>query len=476
MKRKIIEILTIILILLKNTAIAAESNLDMFSVYTEKETVINGVIQENISSIEDVGNGYLVDMKDEHGNTELGFTSDFVNFNEVNVYVADEDVSLPGAANGKLGEIIWADGVYIARMNDYDIPAYSGRFIEKLGHLYILDTDFQLIKKIEFDWYVREMSYVEGIYYVRLDNTALLQNSNRYNDHIDIVYSSSDLSNWVERPDLKHVPVSNGTTNLIHSDDRTISTFNENAVDNDIIYESVDIVYRTGAEIFSDFRDRDINVIGEYYIIPYNDPNAENIFWISKDGIYFTMFTVPEEYTISTIENAPEYINITVSKADGSYFSENNGRYSYAIYLHLSKSKIDEYLQEGDAYVQLNDHILGFSQPPVMENDRTLVPMRFLFEQMGAAVTWDDATQTATATVPVTTEEEMQTFGLAEEKSVAISVDNTTATVNGSAATMDVPARLINDKTMVPLRFLSENLGFDVQWDEATRTAIVTTE
>ena len=98
------------------------------------------------------------------------------------------------------------------------------------------------------------------------------------------------------------------------------------------------------------------------------------------------------------------------------------------------------------------------------------------FEQMGAAVTWDDATQTATATVPVTTEEEIQTFGLAEEKSVTFSVDNTTATVNGSAATMDVPARLINDKTMVPLRFLSENLGFNVQWDEATRTAIVTTE
>ena len=144
--------------------------------------------------------------------------------------------------------------------------------------------------------------------------------------------------------------------------------------------------------------------------------------------------------------------------------------------LYIKKSDVDRYLQTGDTYVKLNDKILGFDQPPVTENDRTLVPMRFLFEQMGAAVTWDDATQTATATVPVTTEEEIQTFGLAEEKSVTFSVDNTTATVNGSAATMDVPARLINDKTMVPLRFLSENLGFNVQWDEAARTAIVTTE
>ena len=41
---------------------------------------------------------------------------------------------------------------------------------------------------------------------------------------------------------------------------------------------------------------------------------------------------------------------------------------------------------------------------------------------------------------------------------------------------MDVPARMSNDRTMVPLRFLSENLGYDVQWDEETKTAAITTE
>lgn len=55
-------------------------------------------------------------------------------------------------------------------------------------------------------------------------------------------------------------------------------------------------------------------------------------------------------------------------------------------------------------------------------------------------------------------------------------IDDTNATVNGETATMDVPARLINDQTFVPLRFLSENLGYDVQWDESTNTAIITTE
>ena len=492
MLRKVLAILMLTLFILNNTVIAAEGDEDMFSVYTDRDTVINGVVRKDISYIEDVGNGYLVDKKDDYGNTACYFTSDFINFKEVNVYVADEDVTLPGSATGVLGEIIWADGVYIARMNDYDTPAHSGRFVEKLGNLYILDTDFQLIKKIQFDWYVREISCVDGIYYVRLDNTALLKHSNVYKDHVDKVYSSSDLINWSERPDFKHVPLSNGLTTVIHNDDVTISTFNDNAVCNNIVYEKVNIAYRTGAEIFTDFRDRNINVVGDYYIIPCNDPDKPNIFWVSKDGIYFTLFSVPEKYRISTIENAPEYISIGVSNVDGTYFSENDGEYSHSIYLHLSKNKINEYLQEDNIYIQLNDKILGFDQPPVMEDDRTLVPMRFLFEQMGAEVTWDEATQAATATINTSalgaegasatgratlSNSDISFPNLAKtEKSVTFSVDNTTATVNGTIATMDVPARLINDQTFVPLRFLSENLGYTVDWDEATNTAIITTE
>ena len=45
--------------------------------------------------------------------------------------------------------------------------------------------------------------------------------------------------------------------------------------------------------------------------------------------------------------------------------------------------------------------------------------------------------------------------------------------VNNTPATMDVPARLINGKTMVPLRFLSEEMGFEVAWDAESRTAII---
>jgi len=60
-----------------------------------------------------------------------------------------------------------------------------------------------------------------------------------------------------------------------------------------------------------------------------------------------------------------------------------------------------------------------------------------------------------------------------DEATILFSIDNTTASVNSVTKSMDIPARLVNDKTMVPLRFLSEELGFNVEWDEATRTATI---
>ena len=122
-------------------------------------------------------------------------------------------------------------------------------------------------------------------------------------------------------------------------------------------------------------------------------------------------------------------------------------------------SQLREKLPNNPVYVKFNDDILGFDEPPIIEDGSTLVPMRFLFEQMGAEVEWDSETQTATATI--------------DNKAVTFSIDNVNARINNKPAKMDVPARLVNGKTMVPLRFLSENMGYDVDWDADSRTAIV---
>jgi len=134
--------------------------------------------------------------------------------------------------------------------------------------------------------------------------------------------------------------------------------------------------------------------------------------------------------------------------------------------LRLTVPKADIYAelehQKSAPYIKLNSKILGFEQAPVVEQDRTLVPMRFLFEQMGAAVGWDESTETATITK--------------DGEQISFQIDSPAAKVGGEVKLMDVPAKLVSDKTMVPLRFLSENLGYNVEWDEATKMVKIITK
>ncbi|MEW5922341.1 MAG: copper amine oxidase N-terminal domain-containing protein, partial [Bacillota bacterium] len=101
---------------------------------------------------------------------------------------------------------------------------------------------------------------------------------------------------------------------------------------------------------------------------------------------------------------------------------------------------------------------LSFDVPPVTEQGRTLVPLRTIFEALGADVRWDGTTWTVTATKGQTT--------------VRLTVGVRTAYKNGAPVNLDVPAKIVNGRTLVPLRFVSEALGAKVNWD--TKTQVVT--
>ncbi|MBE7031151.1 MAG: AMIN domain-containing protein [Ruminococcaceae bacterium] len=96
---------------------------------------------------------------------------------------------------------------------------------------------------------------------------------------------------------------------------------------------------------------------------------------------------------------------------------------------------------------------------PVIINDRTLVPARALFEAMGAQVIWNGIKK--------------QVHISRENISILLTLNSTTVQVNGEKKTLDVPAQLVNDRTLVPVRFVSETLDFDVRWDQPTRTVYI---
>lgn len=103
---------------------------------------------------------------------------------------------------------------------------------------------------------------------------------------------------------------------------------------------------------------------------------------------------------------------------------------------------------------------INFDVNPVTENDRTLVPMRAIFEALGATVTWDETTQTAIAVKDVNT--------------IKITIDSNIMYKNEESIILDVPARMIEDRTLVPIRAVSESLDASVDWIEETQQIIIT--
>ena len=120
---------------------------------------------------------------------------------------------------------------------------------------------------------------------------------------------------------------------------------------------------------------------------------------------------------------------------------------------------------------------LEFDVPPMIINDRTMVPMRFIFEALGAEVEWDGKTQTVTAV------KEESYWQYDEEKDIDVLTKYETIVkttigqkkiyVNGVAKEMDVAPVIINDRTLVPVRFISEALDCIVEWDGTTRIVYV---
>ena len=112
------------------------------------------------------------------------------------------------------------------------------------------------------------------------------------------------------------------------------------------------------------------------------------------------------------------------------------------------------------------DDVPALVQYPAGQNGRTLVPVRLIAERLGASVTW----------VPET----RQVILLREESTIVLTLGSATALVNGQAMELPggVPAGVVKwegrESTMVPLRFVSEQLGATVDWDNDTFTAILT--
>jgi hypothetical protein len=112
--------------------------------------------------------------------------------------------------------------------------------------------------------------------------------------------------------------------------------------------------------------------------------------------------------------------------------------------------------------VLVNGNQVSFpDQSPIMRSNRVLVPLRGVFEELGATVNWDSSKDLVTAT--------------RNGQTVELYIGKTTARVGDKELTLDQPATVLNGRAMVPLRFLAESLGATVDWRATDMTVTIKT-
>lgn len=113
-----------------------------------------------------------------------------------------------------------------------------------------------------------------------------------------------------------------------------------------------------------------------------------------------------------------------------------------------------------DIGVEVNGRPVAFGAvAPQRVNGRVLIPLRAVVEALGAEVQWNAATQTVR--------------GSKGDREFSLPIGSRSAQVNGSTVNLDVPAQMIAGTTMVPLRFVAEALGAEVEWNAAAQRVVI---
>ncbi len=153
--------------------------------------------------------------------------------------------------------------------------------------------------------------------------------------------------------------------------------------------------------------------------------------------------------------------------AEGGNLIHENMRYNapfdVTVYAHWEKETYTVNMWIGDSEFEVNGKkaaIDAEGTAPIIRGGRTLVPIRAIVEAMGGTVEWDGSKNSVTMTLG--------------EHTVRVIVYMPYAEVDGKYKALDVAPEIIGGRTMVPVRFVSENLGADVKWDPDENRVTIT--
>ena len=102
----------------------------------------------------------------------------------------------------------------------------------------------------------------------------------------------------------------------------------------------------------------------------------------------------------------------------------------------------------------------GYDTKPVIVDGRTLLPVRAVIEEFGGNVNWNSDTKEVSLTH--------------NENEIVLTINSTQASINSSVQNLDTAPVIINNRTMLPIRFIAESFGFDVECNQNNKTITIT--
>lgn len=181
-----------------------------------------------------------------------------------------------------------------------------------------------------------------------------------------------------------------------------------------------------------------------------NCPTASPIKDLIYDGKRYIAFTAGDRIIQS--ENLKDW----EFKYSRTPFNFNSVCWNGNAYVGVGKGKIAIAYPKSFPRVLIGKKPLVFDSAPVIVNNRVLVPMRTIFDQMGAKIEWDDSKKQVTA--------------VKGNKTVKLRIGDTVANINDSEIMLDSPAIIVNGRTMIPIRFICSSLDVEVNWSDKDKT------
>ncbi len=254
----------------------------------------------------------------------------------------------------------------------------------------------------------------------------------------EILNSISNLYNYDFISKINYYPLEKDNTGYFNilkliisynkTPDKIITDFSNSIYNlNDTVNFNVYAVYGTNK----------INITKNVFIYPLNKN------FINATGNTLTFNDAGSQNLKFEYKGKTTTTNITAINSKGLEYITNKKPYNY-VNVKIFNSYIDFSI---------------INQWPIIENGRTLVPLRAVFEVLNCDVKWDTENNSAIISKGNTM--------------IVIPANKKTVYVNSKPMSLDVPAKIINGRIMVPLRFISESINKSVIWDDANKTVLI---